>query len=149
MYADDTVLFANSRENLQNCLDGLNQYCDKWKLQINAEKTKVLIFSNRIFNRDDIGFTIGGKNIEIVNKFKYLGVTISHNGSFNANIADLEEKGNRALFSLIKKARRENLPLDIQFELFDRMVMPVILYGCEIWGYINLDKLDKLHLKFF
>ena len=104
MYADDTVLFANSRENLQNCLDGLNQYCDKWKLQINAEKTKVRIFSNRKFNREDIGFTIGGKNIEIVDEFKYLGVTISYNGSFNANIEDLEQKGNRGLFSLIKKS---------------------------------------------
>ena len=108
----------------------------------------MLIFSNRIFNRDDIGFTIGGKNIEIVDEFKYLGVTISYNGSFNANIEDLEQKGNRALFSLIKKARRENLPLDIQFELFDRMVAPVILYGSEIWGYKNLKSLEKLHLKF-
>ena len=113
MYADDTVLFANSKENLQNCLNGLNQYCNKWKLQINAEKNKVLIFSNRKVNSENIDFTIAGKSIEIIDEFKYLGVTISHNGSFNANLADLEEKGNRALFSLIKKARRENLPLDI------------------------------------
>ena len=29
MYADDTVLFASSKENLQKCLDGLNLYCNK------------------------------------------------------------------------------------------------------------------------
>ena len=44
MYADDTVLFASSKEDLQKCLDGLKLYCDKWKLQINADKTKVMIF---------------------------------------------------------------------------------------------------------
>ena len=38
LYADDTVLFANSKENLQKCLNGLEHYCDKWKLKINAEK---------------------------------------------------------------------------------------------------------------
>ena len=29
MYADDTVLFSNSKYNLQSCLDGLKEYCDK------------------------------------------------------------------------------------------------------------------------
>ena len=45
MYADDTVLIANSAFNLQKGLNELKNYCDKWKLQINSEKTKVLIFS--------------------------------------------------------------------------------------------------------
>ena len=113
MYADDTVLFANSKENLQKCLNGLHAYCDKWKLQVNAENTKVMIFSSRKVKSRNINFTIGGKSIDIVDEFKYLGVTISHNGNFRANFKDLKEKGNRAIFSLIKKARKEKLPLDI------------------------------------
>ena len=36
----------------------------------------------------------------------------------------------------------------MQFDLFDKMVMPVILYGCEIWGFKNLGTLERLHLKF-
>ena len=46
LYADDTVLFASSKDNLQKCLDGLNEYCNKWKLKVNADKTKIIIFSN-------------------------------------------------------------------------------------------------------
>ena len=57
-------------------------------------------------------------------------------------------KGNSALFGIIKQARRENLPIDIQFELFDMMVLPVILYGAEVWGSMNLKTLESLHLKF-
>ena len=70
------------------------------------------------------------------------------NGHFNNNFEDLKEKGNRAMRSVVKKARRDKLPIDLQFDLFDKMVMPVIIYGCEIWGYKNLWTLENLHLKF-
>ena len=38
--------------------------------------------------------------------------------------------------------------MDIQLELFDYLVLPILIYGCEIWGYENISILDKLHLKF-
>ena len=148
LYADDTVLFANSKENLQKCLNGLEHYCDKWKLKINAEKTKIIIFSNGRAQIENHNFKIGDSNIEVVKYFKYLGVTFTHNGSFVNNIKDLKKQGNRAIFGLIKKARKGSLPIDIQFDLFDKTVLPIILYGCEIWGYRNLKTLEKLHLKF-
>ena len=148
MYADDTVLFAESKESLQNCLNGLKNYCDKWKLQINENKTKVLIFSKRRPNLGDFCFKIGEKNIEVVDEFCYLGVTFTRTGNFNKNLKTLEKQGNSAIFSIIKQARKESLPIDIQFEMFDLMVLPVILYGCEIWGSANLLVLERLHLKF-
>jgi len=40
------------------------------------------------------------------------------------------------------------LPIDIQLELFQALVMPILLYGVEVWGFENLDKLERLHLKF-
>ena len=56
--------------------------------------------------------------------------------------------GNIAIFGLIKKARKGGLPLDIQFDIFDKTVLPSILYGCEIWGYDNLKSFERLHLQF-
>ena len=148
MYADDTVLFAKSKEELQNCLNGLKSYCDKWKLQINAEKTKVIIFAKRKVNPHNLNFKIGDKNVEIVDEFCYLGVTFTHTGNFSANFKMLERQGNSALFGIVKQSRRESLPIETQFELFDMMVFPVILYGAEIWGFSNLTVLERLHLKF-
>ena len=52
------------------------------------------------------------------------------------------------MFAIIKKARAMSLPIDIQFELFDRIVLPTMLNGCQIWGYKNLDTIEKVHLKF-
>ena len=52
------------------------------------------------------------------------------------------------MFSLISKSRRLSLPIDIQLQLFDSTVLPIMLYGCEIWGNGNIDVLDKLYLKY-
>ena len=43
LYADDTVIFADSAEELQKGLDVLHVYCQRWKLKINAQKTKVVL----------------------------------------------------------------------------------------------------------
>ena len=33
-------------------------------------------------------------------------------------------------------------------KLFDSCVEPISLYGCEVWGYENVDILEKVHTKF-
>ena len=45
LYADDTVILAESPRELQLALDAMDQYCTLWKLKINVSKTKVLVFS--------------------------------------------------------------------------------------------------------
>jgi hypothetical protein len=55
---------------------------------------------------------------------------------------------NKALFSLLKKCRRLDLPLDIQLELFDKCIKPILLYGSEVWAWECLDMCDKVQLRF-
>ena len=52
------------------------------------------------------------------------------------------------MYSLIQKGRRLNLPTDIMHKLFDSCIEPILLYGCEEWGYENIDILEKVHTKF-
>lgn len=40
MYADDTVLIANSQESLQGMLIQLYQFNNDWNIGVNTEKTK-------------------------------------------------------------------------------------------------------------
>ena len=44
LYADDVVIFAESSEILQVEIDKLYEYCDKWKLRLNTEKSKTIVF---------------------------------------------------------------------------------------------------------
>lgn len=43
LFADDTVLFSNTKEDLQYMLDIFERYCDTWKLTVNISKTKMLV----------------------------------------------------------------------------------------------------------
>ena len=52
------------------------------------------------------------------------------------------------MFSLLRKSRRLQLSIDIQLHLFDVLVKPVLLYGCEVWAHKGTDILEKLHLRF-
>ena len=45
MYADDLIILSTSKENLQTNLNLLNEYCNKWKLEINYSKTKCMTFT--------------------------------------------------------------------------------------------------------
>ena len=148
MYADDTILLANSAVNLQKGLIELKNYCDKWKLQVNSEKTKVLIFSNRKVKKENYNFKLGDDDLELVDTFKYLGIHFSYNGKFTYAIKELCSMAERAMFSVYKKSRSLKLPVDIQFNLFDRLVAPIMLYSCEVWGFSNVCQIENLHRKF-
>lgn len=44
MYVDDTVILANNEGEIINILKVLELYCEQWKLQLNSNKTKVVVF---------------------------------------------------------------------------------------------------------
>ena len=57
LYADDSVIFSSTREGLQMGLDVLHDYCTKWRLTINTDKTKVMVFrKGGILSKDDHWF---------------------------------------------------------------------------------------------
>jgi hypothetical protein len=87
-------------------------------------------------------------NIESVNEFKYLGIVFSTNGSFCKAIKYLAEQAQKAMYGVITKIRQSNLQIEQQFDLFDKEVKPVLLYGCQIWDNENLDIIERVRLKF-
>ena len=147
LYADDTVLLAESPKDLQNSINLMEEYCHLWKLKINVSKSKVTVFSRgRIRKRPE--FYFGENKLDVVDHYKYLGLNFNFNGKFTVAKKELYEKGNRAMFSLLRKSRQLQLPIAIQLPLFDVLVKPVLLYGCEVWAHEGTDILEKLHLRF-
>lgn len=47
MYTDDAVVFAETKQDLQDMIDYLLQYTSKWKLKINVEENKTVVFRKR------------------------------------------------------------------------------------------------------
>ena len=54
-------------------------------------------------------------------------------------------QGRKAMFALMEKAKILRLPTDIVLELFEACVVPVLLYGAEIWGWENLNDIEIFH----
>ena len=47
LFVDDLVIFSLSKEDLQKRISILGQYSNKWGLELNLSKTKIMIFSNQ------------------------------------------------------------------------------------------------------
>ncbi len=81
LYADDTIVLAESAADLQRALDALREYCTFWGLEVNVTKTKVVIISRgkvRIFPE----FRLGTQTLEVVADYNYLGVLVNYNGRY-------------------------------------------------------------------
>ena len=117
-----------------------------WKLKINIEKSKVVIFSNGRMPKSD--FILNGEKLEKVKEFNYLGIIFTASGSFHKTIKKNAEKGTKAMYEVLRKGRLQNLSSSCIFDLFDKIVKPILLYGCEIWGFSNYILLERVQLKF-
>jgi hypothetical protein len=51
------------------------------------------------------------------------------------------------MYDILNKGRVHNLSVSCQLDLFDKIIIPMLTYGSEIWGYENIDILEKLHVK--
>ena len=47
LFADDMAIFGKTPEDLQHNLDLLLDYCNTWGLEVNASKTKIMVFRKR------------------------------------------------------------------------------------------------------
>ena len=135
LYADDTIILAESASDLQTALSSLNEYCIQWDLKVNISKTNVVIFSRGKVTKYPT-FKIGENVVEVKPEYVYLGVTFNYNGSFKNAIEKQITQARKAMYSLLQKAKILRLPFDIIFELYEQCVIPVLLYGSEVWGFL-------------
>ena len=148
LYADDTIILAESAEDLQTALSSLHEYCVNWDLKVNISKTNIVIFSRGKVKKYPT-FKIGQEVVDVKDDYVYLGVTFNYNGSFRKAMEKQIMQARKAMYSLLHKAKILRLPFDITFELYEQCVIPVLLYGSEVWGFENLTRVEVFHRQFF
>ena len=134
LYADDTLLLAESANELQDALNALHAYCSKWGLRVNLDKTKVVVFSRGKVRKYKC-FYYGNDVIDVIDDYLYLGVIFNFNNKFNKAKNRLKTLGLKATFGLIAKIKKLNLPMSIVTQIIETCIIPVLFYGCEVWGY--------------
>ena len=123
-YADDAVIFAESAEELQNSINILFKYCNRWKLKLNTDKSHVIVFKRgRKSNKEK--WVYGTMELKVISNIDYLGLRLSSTGSFHQAQQKLASQANKAVFILQK--RLNNYPYltpKHAMELFDKMITP-------------------------
>ena len=119
LYADDTLILAESYSQLQKALNALHLYCNKWALKVNLDKTKVIIFSKGKITKYK-PFEFGNNTVDIVEDYVYLGTTFNFKGTFNKAKNKQVLQAQKAYYSLLSKVRNLNLAVDVFKELFKK-----------------------------
>ncbi len=101
-------------------------------------------------------FTLTNTTLQYALQYNYLGLVLTPTGNFNLAIKALLVKASRALHAIRTKLFKIDIPIRIWTKIFDSVILPIALYGSEIWGptsnYSHKDwhkhPLEALHVEF-
>ncbi len=134
-YADDLVLISECAQDLQKLLDILYEWCHKWRLIVNTDKTKVMHFRSKAKPRSTYKFNVNGDPLEYVCDYKYLGTLLNEHLDYTKTAELLSSAAGRALGAVINKVRsNKDLGYKTYSTLVDNCVMPILLYSSGVWG---------------
>ena len=145
LYADDIVLISETEEYLQKMLDTVHLWCQKWQLNINCSKTQIIHFRKMTEPESDFKFKFGEKNIEKVQKYRYLGVELNYCLNYTESVNTLANASSRSLGNLVHKYFKVNgLPSDVYKGIYDTTVCKIMDYGAGVWGGPLYTKCDVI-----
>ena len=150
-WADDIVLLSESEGGLQCMLDKLSIYCKNNGMQINADKTKAMIF-NRTGKYLKRSFKCGNEKIFTTNSYKYLGFIITPSGELTSGLTDLKNRALKAYYKLKKiMGFHFRKHVNITLHLFDSLIKPILIYNSDFWGCLKMpanNPIENMHMRF-
>ena len=147
LFADDLTLLATTVVGLQNQLNVLSKAAARLGLTINIDKSKVVVFRKGGFLGRRERWVFGGGLLEVVNSYKFLGLLFSTRLSFVAAGEEAATKAKKCTVEILRALRKINcISPVVFFKLFDSQVVPILLYGAEVWGYKQYESVERVHL---
>lgn len=134
-YADDVVIAGRSLLNIKHAFRNMEREARKFGLEINEDKTKMMVFRRKKPMRPQECYAIGNYIFQCVDSFKYLGA------QFNEALDEEEEiqarmvSANKAFFSLAHIIRSKLVSRTTKLRLYKTLIRPVATYACETWSF--------------
>ena len=146
LYADDIVLLSDTVIGLQSKLDLLYLQSERLGLEVNPDKTKIVVFRKGGHLSKYESWTYNGNPVEIVNSYSYLGMEFSTRLSFTSSIIPFVAKAKKACFEILRSLRSFSCNnLSVFVKLFDAKVQPILSYGSELWGIQEISDVEVVH----
>ena len=126
LFADDTVVVADSEEKLQQLVSEFGRVCERRKLRVNVSKSKIMRCT-----RDEGGarlnVMLNGEALEEVDKFKYLGSVIAANGGVEADVRCRINEGCKVMGALKGVMKNRGLEMNVKKVLYEKVVVPTVM----------------------
>ena len=127
-YADDTILMAESEEELKSLLIKMKEESEKVGLKFNIQKTEIMA-SGPIAS-----WQIDGKTVKTVSDFIFGGSKITADGDCSHEIKRRLLFGRKVITNLDTMLKSRDITLSTKVCLVKAMTFPVVMYGCESWS---------------
>ena len=110
-------------------------------------KTKVISFKKGgKLSRKERWF-YKGTEIESTTSYKYLGVYFTNHLSWTTHTKYASIQAQKILIGIFKNLKvLGDLNLTSFFRIFDVKIIPILLYGAEIWGYHCYEQIERVQL---
>ena len=122
---------GEKEKELEALIESYDKTCTRYKMEISAEKTKLMTNSARGRSK------VKGQKLGIVTSFKYLGAIVSDEGS-KAEVSSRIAQATAALTKLSPVWRDFNISLGSKVKLMHSLVISIFLYACDLWTIYNL-----------
>ena len=126
-YADDTILMAESKEELKNLLMKVKEKSEKVGLKLDIQKTKIMA-SGPITS-----WQIDGETMETVKGFILGGSKITVDGDYRHETKRCLLLGRKTMSNIDNILKSRNITLPTKVCLVKAMGFPVVMCGCESW----------------
>ena len=144
LFADDTVVVADSEKKLRQLVEEFGRVCERRKLRVNVGKSKVM----RCTRNEDGGrlnVTLNGEVLEEVDQFKYLGSIIAANGGVEEDVRHRVNEGCKVLGAMKGVMKNRGLGMNVKRVLYEKVIVPTVTYGSELWG-MKVNERQKLNV---
>ena len=143
IFADDIALISSTWSHMQRKTSRLERNAVYVGLKMSVKKTKVMKINAK---RQD-STKISGAEIEDTDEFTYLGSTVTKDGGAEADIRRRLSNARNSFNILGKVLKSESYSRKTKLGLFQSNVIPVLLYGVELWRMTSTDelRLDRFH----
>ena len=143
LYADDIALIAENEKDLQKMLTKLEEWCTKWQLLLNANKSKIVHFKKKNKQKSNFEFYVGISKLHVVSAYKYFGITLNEFLDYQVFALELAEAGGRAFGRINSKFKTfKNIGFNTFTKLYHTGVVPINEYG-DLGDFETLGKLKR------
>jgi NAD-specific glutamate dehydrogenase len=100
----------------------------------NAEKTKYKIMSHHPNSGQNQNIRVANKSFQNVEKFKYLGITLTNQNNIHDEIKSGLNSGNVCYHSVLNPLIPVSYKKKLKIKIYKTAILPVLLHGCETWS---------------